>query len=163
MWSNPVYDAPSPLLNAGRHARRNIRAGHPEHHGHRQVALISAEQSGRYDDTLRYSLQGLGLYFIFHFAISNINHWSVHWLENRALRYIGWLSYSLYLIHMTFEHSIERYPQISSWVASPTVFVISVGYAFAMRHMVEQPIQKLRARFRHTAAPVSAAMPVEGI
>ena len=155
LWTNPVYDRAPPLLE---------RFG-PALAAAALVTIVGTMfvESLRYRDTLRYTLQGLCLYFIFHFAITHIQHWSVHWLENRALRYVGWLSYSLYLIHMSFEHAFERNTHLLSWVRSPLVFALSFVYAFALRQAVELPIQKLRAKFRHAPAPVSAAMPVEGI
>jgi peptidoglycan/LPS O-acetylase OafA/YrhL len=116
----------------------------------------------RYADTLRYSMQGICLYFIFHFAITSIDHWSVRWLENRALRYVGWLSYSLYLIHVSIQGLFDN-TSLNVWLLSPVVFVLAFAYACAIRHTVELPLQNLRKRYRHQAPPVSASMPVEGI
>jgi peptidoglycan/LPS O-acetylase OafA/YrhL len=163
LWTNPVYDATPRLLERWGGALAalsffiilgTMAVG--------KLHFITDPQNLRYQDTLRYSLQGFCLYFIFFFAISNINHWSVHWLENRVLRYVGWLSYSLYLVHMSFEHAIELHPRFSSWITSPAVFAASFAYAIALRHLVELPIQKLRAKYRHTPPPVTA-LPVEDI
>ncbi len=155
LWTNPVYDATPGLLErfGGRLAALSF------------VTIVGSMFIGslRYRDTLRYTMQGICLYFIFHFAIRSIGHWSVRWLENAALRYVGWLSYSLYLIHMSFQHAFEAHPQFKSSITSPLVFALALGYGFAIRHAVELPLQKLRARYRHAAAPISTAMPVEGI
>jgi len=163
LWTNPVYDPAPPLLKRFGGVLAGIAF----------FILVGSMVIGawhridpaaylRYQDTLRYSLQGLCLYFIFHFAISSTGHWSVRWLENRALRYVGWLSYSLYLVHVSIERLFDNL-SLNPWLISPLVFVLSFAYAFAMRHTVELPLQKLRARFRHTPPPISATMPVEGI
>lgn len=168
LWTNPVYDATPRLL---------------KRHGGVLAAIaffvivvtmvigswhrIDPQAYLRYSDTLRYSLQGLCLYFIFHYSIRSTHHWSVRWLENRALRYVGWLSYTLYLVHAPlanmFEGTWVTTTSLGHWTQSLLVFVLSLGYAYAMRHVVELPLQKLRARYRHAPPPISAEMPVEGI
>ncbi len=155
LWTNPVYDAAPPLLKrfGGVLAALSFAT----------IVATMFISSVRYRDTLRYTLQGLCLYFVFHFAISSIEHWSVRWLETPALRYVGWLSYSLYLIHMSFQHAFELHPRLHDWLTSPLVFGLAFAYAFVIRHLVELPLQRLRARFRHAAAPISPTIPVEGI
>jgi peptidoglycan/LPS O-acetylase OafA/YrhL len=163
LWSNPVYD-PAPALLA---RRKGVLAGISfviliGTMGLQAVHRIPQAAYLRYQDTLRYTLQGVCLYFIFYFAITSTDHWSVRWLENKALRYVGWLSYSLYLIHVSIQRQFDGVIT-NPWLVSPVVFVLSFAYAYTMRHLVELPLQRLRARYRHAPAPVSAAMPVEGI
>ena len=155
LWNNPRFD-PAPLFL--------------QRHGGALAALSCGTivatmflQSLTFRDTVRYTIQGIGLYFIFRFAIASIGHWSVHWLENRALRYLGWLSYSLYLIHRPIEDAVVPHLPAKDWLISLVSFALSLAYAIAIRHTVELPLQRLRARFRHAAPPVSAAVPVEGI
>ena len=141
IWNNPRYDPAPPLLKrySGLFAAGAL------------VVLMGSMFSGswNYRETLRYTMQGICLYFIFYFAVSSINHWSVHWLENRALRYIGWLSYTLYLIHSTVHGILIRYLPPKDWLVTIICFAISMTYAVAMRYSVEVPLQRLRARFRH--------------
>ena len=165
LWTNPMYDTAPRFLDRWKGALAAISffAIIGTMSLGKIFRFITDAQNNRYQETVRYSLQGICLYFIFYFAISNINHWSVHWLENPVMRYIGWLSYSLYLIHMSFEHALELHPQINHWLNGPIVFALSMIYAFGMRHLVELPMQRLRAKYRHAPTPVSAAIPVEGI
>lgn len=163
LWTNPVFDEKPQILKNYGGALAAVAF----------LSLVGTMVIGswhridpqaylRYSDTLRYSMQGICLYFIFHFAITSIHHWSVRWLENRALRYVGWLSYSLYLIHVSIQGLFDH-TSLNVWLLSPVVFVLAFAYAYTIRHTVELPLQKLRARYRNAPPPISAAMTVEGI
>jgi peptidoglycan/LPS O-acetylase OafA/YrhL len=159
VWNNPHVDAPDPIL---KRYSGWLAAG--------AFLLIIASMglsvlihSGNYRESLRYTLQGICLYFIFYFAVASSHHWSVHWLENKALRYIGWLSYTLYLIHRPIQDAITPYLPNKDWIVSPVCFVLAFTFAYIVRQTIELPLQRLRARFRHTEIPISASIPAEGI
>jgi peptidoglycan/LPS O-acetylase OafA/YrhL len=102
-----------------------------------------------YRESLRYTVQALALYVIFSFVITNIHHWSVAWLEWLPLRYIGLISYVLYLSHdFILNVIVPRFPG-RFWISGPIAFTISVAFATLMRYTLELPLQALRARFRH--------------
>jgi peptidoglycan/LPS O-acetylase OafA/YrhL len=101
-----------------------------------------------YRETLRYTLQAVSLYVIFSFVIANIQHWSVRWLEWQPLRYVGWVSYVLYLCHRPIVDLMEQYFPGKLWISAPLAFVGSLAFATLMRYTLELPLQKLRARFR---------------
>jgi len=112
-----------------------------------------------YRESLRYTLQALALYVIFSFVVANARHWSVAWLEWLPLRYIGWISYVLYLSHDFILNVVStRYPGHPR-LLGPLAFVIAVAFATAMRYSLELPLQRLRARFRRVpeSAPTAAA------
>lgn len=155
LWNNPRYDKASPVLqkHGGLLAAVAVIT----------VFLSMISKSIFYRDTFRYSLQGLCLYFIFFFCISASTHRSVRWLENPALRYLGWISYSMYLIHVAILELIGPHLPQRDWITSPVCFVLSVMYAVGIRHTIELPLQNVRRRFRHAPPPISAALPVEGI
>ncbi len=155
LWSNPCFDTPPPFLK--RHSGLLAFIAF--------IATIATMFSGSlfYRDTVRYSLQGVCLYFIFFFAISSITHWSVRWLENPALRYLGWISYSMYLIHVVFLHILGGYLPPKDWIAAPICFILTLLYAVIIRHTIELPLQAVRARLRHAPPPISETLPVEGI
>ncbi len=155
LWNNPRFDTPISLLK--RQGGTLALAG---------LAVLVASMfvgSETYRFVYRTSFQGLCLYLIFYFAVSTTGHWSVRWLENRALRYVGWLSYSLYLSHRALQWVVVRYVSHKDWIVVPLTFVLAFVYAYAMRQLLELPIQRLRAKYRHVEPPVSASMPVEGI
>ncbi len=155
LWNNPRFERPLPVLKrySGLFA------------GTAFVATIATMFSGSllYRDTLRYSLQGIFLYFIFFFAISSSTHWSVRWLENPALRYLGWVSYSMYLIHVVLLHILGAHLPEKDWIVAPVCFAVTLLYAVVIRHTVELPLQAVRSRFRHAPPPISASLPIEGI
>ena len=155
LWNNPRFDTPFPFLKRYSGLLASLAF----------VTTVATMFSGSlfYRDTLRYSLQGVCLYFIFFFAISSITHWSVRWLENPVLRYLGWISYSMYLIHVTLLHILGMYLPPIDWIVAPVCFALAVLYAVVIRHTIELPLQSIRSRFRHAPPPISASLPIEGI
>lgn len=125
------------------------------------VLLLTASLFPRsviYKESLRYTVQALALYVIFSFVIPNIRHWSVAWLEWLPLRYIGWISYVLYLSHdFILNETVPRFPG-RFWISGPIAFVLSIAFATLMRYTLELPLQRLRARFRRVpeADPTAA-------
>jgi len=112
-----------------------------------------------YRESLRYTVQAMALYVIFSFVVANARHWSVAWLEWLPLRYLGWISYVLYLSHDFILNVVSaRYPGHPR-LLGPLAFVIAIAFATAMRYALELPLQRLRARFRRVPeiAPMAAA------
>ena len=101
-----------------------------------------------YRFTLRYTVQAMCLYTIFSFVIPHIRHWSVSWLEWTPVRYIGWISYILYLSHKLFLEATEQWFPDRLWISAPLGLALAIGFASLMRYSVELPLQKLRGRFR---------------
>jgi len=115
------------------------------------VLLLTASLIPRsviYKESLRYTVQALALYGIFTFVAAHSRHWAVAWLEWKPLRYLGWISYVLYLSHnFVLNVLVTRFPG-KLWLSAPLGFVISVAFATVMRYTLELPLQRLRARFR---------------
>ena len=78
------------------------------------------------------------------------------------LRYLGWISYILYLSHdfVLFVFA-KRFPN-RLWLSAPLAFVISIAFATLMRYILELPLQELRARFRRVA-PVYPPVPANQV
>jgi peptidoglycan/LPS O-acetylase OafA/YrhL len=122
------------------------------------IFLSLVPRSLLYKESFRYSVQAILLYIIFSFVIPNIRHWSVRWLEWTPLRYIGWISYVLYLCHVFILEGLrDRIPN-KLWITAPLGLAISVAFATIMRYTLELPLQRLRARFRRVpeADPTAA-------
>jgi peptidoglycan/LPS O-acetylase OafA/YrhL len=111
-----------------------------------------------YKESFRYSLQAVLLYIIFSFVIPNIRHWSVRWLEWTPLRYIGWISYVLYLCHVFILEALRHRIPDNLWITAPLGLAISVVFATITRYALELPLQRLRGRFRRVpeADPTAA-------
>jgi peptidoglycan/LPS O-acetylase OafA/YrhL len=121
--------------------------------------LVALPQSPLYKDTLRYTLQALDLYVLFRYIVAHPRAWTTRWLEWPPLRYLGRISYVLYLVHFfILEALLHHLPaSLAARVAvtAPLGLVLSVIFAALLRATLELPLQRLRARLRH-AGPVSA-------
>jgi peptidoglycan/LPS O-acetylase OafA/YrhL len=155
LWNNPRFDRPHPLLRRYSGLLATAALG----------VLIGtmASKSYVFREAIRYTVQGICLYAIFYFCISHIQHPTVHWLENKYLRYLGWLSYSLYLIHKTIAACVNQYIPPSDYLLASITLALSILYAVGIRYAVELPLQRVRARFRHAPPPIATGTRVEGI
>jgi peptidoglycan/LPS O-acetylase OafA/YrhL len=117
------------------------------------VTLLIREPHFR--ETFRYTLQGLALYPIFYYCVSSSHQWQVSWLEWKPIRWLGWISYSMYLFHyMSIQIGLRWYPSHPILVALIS-FGVTVLYAWAMRIGVETPCRKLRSLIEQRAAQVA--------
>ena len=119
------------------------------------LAASLVPRSVLYKESLRYTVQVLALYIIFSFIIPNIRHRSIAWLEWKPLRYLGWISYVLYLSHDFVLNVLTRIWPDRFALTGPLAFVLCIAFATLMRYALELPLQRLRARLRHgaTTAP----------
>jgi peptidoglycan/LPS O-acetylase OafA/YrhL len=101
-------------------------------------------------DTLRYSLLGIGLAPIFFRVSLPEKHWLTRCLEWSVLRWLGQLSYSMYLIHHTLFHHFYHSRRPSFWLAIG-ILGATVLYAQGMRSLIELPLQRARSRLRSKA------------
>ena len=109
-------------------------------------------------DTFRYSLQSLALIPIFFLITLPGKHFVSRCLEWSALRHLGRLSYSMYLIHHTLFHHFYHGHRPGLLIACGT-FLLTLAYAQAMRTFVELPIQRARARTEKRLAEVIPMQP----
>ncbi|QMV18644.1 acyltransferase family protein [Granulicella sp. 5B5] len=105
-----------------------------------------------YRESLRYTVQALALYGIFSFVIPNIQHPSVAWLEWKPLRYLGWISYVLYLSHDFILNVLTRIWPHRFALTGSLSFALAIAFATLLRYTLELPLQRLRGRLRHTPA-----------
>jgi len=117
------------------------------------AVLLASFTLGRvwpgFDQTFRYTLQGLALIPLFIAAI-RLPWWGVfHWLNLPAVQFIGLLSYSLYLMHTTVLYAVEYHTQ---W-GKPLVGVVSLALCLVLAaliyHFIEKPCARLRKRLSH--------------
>ena len=98
-----------------------------------------------FDQTLRYTLQGVALLPVFLVAVRY-----PQWLPCRALnlpwvRLLGVLSYAIYLVHTVVIELVER------WVRSPLALTLlataaTLAVAWLLHRAVEQPFIRMRKR-----------------
>ncbi len=99
-------------------------------------------------ETIRYTMQGLAiaplLYYVVRYPATRVGKL----LNTRGLAYIGVLSYSLYLLHVTVLLQVQRliHPKV-------VVGIVSLALAIALSVLahiyIEKPADSLRARLRH--------------
>ncbi len=107
-------------------------------------------------ETWRYSLLGISIVIIVSAVLFGERYRLIHWLLNTiVLRWIGRLSYSLYVWHegVSFFLPVESLPQ---WQQSVVCLFASFVVASISYYAIEQPFLTLRSRFRigGTARPI---------
>jgi peptidoglycan/LPS O-acetylase OafA/YrhL len=110
------------------------------------IVAIVASMSYREDafrETFRYSIQSLALAPVFLFVLQSPQAWQSRWLEQKALRKLGRLSYSMYLIHFCIISKIATFVHNRVSVAV-LGFILSALFAQAMFLAIEQPISRWR-------------------
>jgi peptidoglycan/LPS O-acetylase OafA/YrhL len=71
------------------------------------------------------------------------------WLDHPSLRFLGRISYSLYLYHIIVIATVEFYfmPALRLRWALPVMYLGSVAVAYTSYRLVEQPFLRLKSRF----------------
>jgi peptidoglycan/LPS O-acetylase OafA/YrhL len=145
VWNNPVLD-------------RNIRPSFAALRW-RYLAVLAATglllvtfvvRGQVFRETLRYTLQGLALTPIF-FAAIRWPGWSIFRpLNYKPMRFVGTLSYSLYLIHQVALAAVDQHLRLGRVAGAFVALLVSLALAFAMYRVVEKPCAKLRRRLSAT-------------
>lgn len=103
-------------------------------------------------ETLRYSLQGLALMPVFYLAISRPDWWPFKWLNTGPMRWIGTLSYTIYLCQLIMIAIVWRlWPQWPAMVQYAMMAALTLLYSMAMYRFVEKPCGRMRARIHDRA------------
>lgn len=111
-------------------------------------------------ETIRYTLQSLALIPLFIAAIRLHDHWAFRWLNSRPLRFIGVLSYTLYLVHFPILKIVEGWSG-NRFVVGFVAMSISLVIAYVMHVLVEKPLARFRRRFGSRTAEVLTQPVVE--
>jgi peptidoglycan/LPS O-acetylase OafA/YrhL len=101
-------------------------------------------------ESVRYSMQGLGLYPLFFLSIRHPRWLVMRVLNLRPVRFVGTLSYSLYLIHQVVLYAVGHLP-LPDLVRASLALGLSLFLAVGVWRYVEKPFAKLRRRFSATA------------
>ena len=95
--------------------------------------------------TLRYTLQNFAIVPLIYLAVARADRFPFSWLNTRVMVYIGSISYTIYLTHLTVIYAITKYwPQLDwIWLMLGTA-VLTLAVAEPMRRWVEEPCARLR-------------------
>jgi peptidoglycan/LPS O-acetylase OafA/YrhL len=96
--------------------------------------------------TFRYTLQGIALGPIFVCAIRWPESPLFAWLNLRPVRFIGSLTYSLYLVHFVILNVLETNTHLSRVPRAAVGTVLAVTVSWIMWNLVEKPCARLRKR-----------------
>lgn len=99
-------------------------------------------------ESVRYTLQGIGLVPVFVTAIRYPSWGPFRLLNQKYVSFFGGLTYSLYLVHHVVLNTVHWH--LATWhpvVLAILALVISIAISLAMYHFVEKPSGRLRKRF----------------
>lgn len=99
-------------------------------------------------ESIRYTLQGIGLTPIFISAMRFPEWGPFRLLNTKFVAFLGVLTYSLYLVHHVVLYTVHYH--LPTWhpaLLSLVALAISIAFSLAMYHYVEKPLGRLRKRF----------------
>jgi peptidoglycan/LPS O-acetylase OafA/YrhL len=97
-------------------------------------------------DTLRYTLQGLALLPLFVAAIHYQKSSPVRFLNLPVIRFLGVLSYTLYLCHSVIMEGVERVWPVGPVLTGVLSLACALCFATLVHYWVERPCTRLRKR-----------------
>jgi peptidoglycan/LPS O-acetylase OafA/YrhL len=140
IWNNPMLDAPGAKAASPGWTRLWFFAG---------VGLLLVTFLVRgpvFRETLRYTLQGIGLTPIFVAALRYPRWYVFRPLNWRPVRYVGAISYTLYLVHHVVLKAFRQDARLGAVVGALGALLVSLAIAWAMQVVVENPCASLRRR-----------------
>jgi peptidoglycan/LPS O-acetylase OafA/YrhL len=112
--------------------------------------------SAAFGDTARYTLQGVSLIPLFACAV-RYHDWAFFRLLNlRFVRFVGVLSYSIYLMHPTILFAVHQWTAWNPVVQSLVSLAVTLGLSFLIYRYIERPCGRLRKRLSRAFAAQSA-------
>jgi peptidoglycan/LPS O-acetylase OafA/YrhL len=140
VWNNPVLDGPGGRSDSPFWRRLLFFGGV----GLLLVTFLFRDSAFR--ETFRYTLQGIGLTPIFVMALRH-PRWPVFRLLNwRPMRFVGTISYSLYLVHQVVLKAVQQHSSLDRAASGGVALLVSLAIAWAMQVAVEKPCANLRKR-----------------
>jgi peptidoglycan/LPS O-acetylase OafA/YrhL len=145
VWNNPVLDRVGGRPESALSTRILLALG---------VGLLLVTffvRGPAFRETIRYSLQGVALTPIFIAAVRHPQWYVFRPLNWRPMRFIGKVSYSLYLVHHVVIAAVGA-PRagVDGVVRAIVALFVSLGIAWAMFTVVERPCSRLRRRLSVT-------------
>jgi len=116
------------------------------------LVLSFVVRDERFRESLRYTLQALGLVPVF-VAAMRAPRWGPFRLLNRKLiKKLGGLSYSLYLVHQVVLYAIElHFRRAPTLVRALAALAISIVLSWLIQRAIERPCARIRRRLAHAS------------
>jgi len=144
VWNNPVLDEQGPS------DRRLGLLWLPL--GGLMLLVSLVFRNPNFEQTVRYTLQSFGLLPVFAAAIRWHARFPFNLLNTKLAKYLGLLSYSMYLTHTMVIWGLEDRTHLPEIVRAALALAIVVAAAAGMHRFVEKPFGALRRRFGSAGA-----------
>jgi len=110
-------------------------------------------------ETLRYTLQGIGLIPVFVTAMRFPDWAPFHFLNRKWVAFFGELTYSLYLLHHVVLYTVRAHlPELHPVLQGVLGLASLVAFAGAIYRFVARPFARVRRRFGPAERPVRLAL-----
>ncbi|MBB6142790.1 peptidoglycan/LPS O-acetylase OafA/YrhL [Silvibacterium bohemicum] len=106
------------------------------------LALSIIIREPHYRETLRYTLQGVALLPIFYYVAAMPGGWQTRWLTWPPLRWLGVVSYTMYLSHLFILSTLRFYLIPHDVIIALAALVISGCFAEIVRRTIENPSRR---------------------
>lgn len=116
------------------------------------ILVSLAIRDREFRETFGYTIQGLCLFPVFITAVRYPEWGILRWLNVGWLKWIGLLSYAIYLVHPSMLALAKVLVGKSFISLSLTAAVLTIGAAALLYYAIERPLGRLRQRFSATAA-----------
>jgi peptidoglycan/LPS O-acetylase OafA/YrhL len=145
LWKNPVLDPPALAARVWKYVVTPLAI--------LLLVVCMAIPNPEFRETMRYSLQGVALTFLFVAVIRFQDTAYFRILNWRPIAFIGVLSYSLYLLHYAVILGVRNtlsslHPALQGLIA----LLVSLTLAGAIYVLVERPCARLRRRLRRSSS-----------
>lgn len=108
------------------------------------LSFLARDQ--RIEESIRYTLQGLALVPLFIAAIQYPNWGPFRILNVSWVKFIGLLSYSMYLLHPTVMYAVHQYTVWHPFAQGVTSLALTIAIALAIHYGVEKRCAYLRRK-----------------
>lgn len=110
------------------------------------IVLSYVVRDPGFEQTLRYTVQGIALVPIFVTCIRESQTGVFRVLNWRPLMFIGVISYTIYLVHPIVLFAVAQWTQWPGLARAVIALMFTLGIAIAMHLLVERPLGRLRRR-----------------
>lgn len=155
LWGNPALDATRIAESTWKYRLLPLSV--------LVILLTFAVGDRAFRETFGYTLQGICLFSIFIAAVRYPDWGPMRLLNLRGVRWIGALSYAIYLIHPSVLHFIKQVVGTSLVLLLPLSAAITVAAAAALYYVIEMPAGRLRRRLGAVARPPVVPQAAGGI
>ncbi len=117
------------------------------------IALTFRIRNQQIAGTLTYTLQGLALIPLFVVAVRYADWGIIKVLNLRAVKFIGVLSYSIYIVHSPIIYAFHERLHAPHIVKGLVYLVVTLLAALAIYQFVEKPFARIRRRLARATGP----------